>query len=474
MKEGYIPKNRRKKILFIADDLFLFSGCATIAREIVTGTSHYYNWVQIAAGISHPNAGQRIDVSDQVNQISGNTDSSVVLFPNNGYGDPRLLRHLLKTEKPDAILILTDPRYYQWLFQIENEIRKQCPIIYYNIWDELPYPMWNKSAYESCDGLLAISKQTENINKVVLGELTKDKIIKYIPHGIDETKFFPIGDKGLISKTKQGYFNGKEPKFIAFFNSRNIRRKCPSDLMVAWKLFLEGLTPEQQAETALLFHTDPIDQNGTDLIATREMLFGKKSNVYFTNKKLDTPDMNLLYNISDVTVLPSNNEGWGLSLTESMMAGTMIIANVTGGMQDQMRFEDKDGKWIQFNDKFPSNHFGKYKKHGEWAKPVFPNNLSLVGSVPTPYIWDTRLDFRELAKTIKEIYAIDAGQRNKFGLSGREWVLSDESMMSAKNMCKNMISGIDETLTNFKPSKSFEVIKVTEPVSQFINQPIIY
>lgn len=474
MKEGHTLKDQRKKILFIADDMFLFSGVATMAREIITGTSHHYNWVQIAAGIGHPNAGQRIDVSDQVNQISGNIDSSVVLYPNSGYGDPRLLRHLLKTEKPDAVLIFTDPRYYQWLFQIENEIRKQCPIIYYNIWDELPYPMWNKSAYASCDGLLAISKQTENINKVVLGALAKDKVIKYVPHGIDEKSFFPIDDSITISNTKRKYFDGKEPKFIAFFNSRNIRRKCPSDLMVAWKLFQENLTPEQKEDTALLFHTDAIDQNGTDLIATREMLFGKKSNVYFTNKKLDTPDMNLLYNISDVTVLPSNNEGWGLSLTESMMAGTMIIANVTGGMQDQMRFEDEEGKWIQFTPEFPSNHFGKYKKHGEWAKPIFPNNLSLVGSVPTPYIWDSRLDFRELAKTIGNIWIITPEKRKELGLKGREWAKSDESMMSAKNMCKNMILGIDETLNNFKPSKSFELVKVTEPDSQFINQPIIY
>jgi glycosyltransferase involved in cell wall biosynthesis len=53
--------------------------------------------------------------------------------------------------------------------------------------------------------------------------------------------------------------------------------------------------------------------------------------------------MNFLYNLADITVLPSNAEGWGLALTESMMAGTMIMATVTGGMQDQMRFEDENG-----------------------------------------------------------------------------------------------------------------------------------
>jgi hypothetical protein len=106
----------------------------------------------------------------------------------------------------------------------------------------------------------------------------------------------------------------------------------------------------------------------------------------------------------DVTALISSNEGWGLSLTEAMMCGKMIIANVTGGMQDQLRFEDETGKWIDFDEKFPSNHFGKYRKHGEWSEAVFPSNMSIVGSIPTPYIFDDRVDFRQVAEAIKKIY----------------------------------------------------------------------
>ncbi len=72
------------------------------------------------------------------------------------------------------------------------------------------------------------------------------------------------------------------------------------------------------------------------------------------------------------------NEGWGLSLTEALLVGNPIIANVTGGMQDQMRFSKK-GKWIDFDEKFPSNHNGTIKEHGEWAFPVYPTNRSIQG-----------------------------------------------------------------------------------------------
>ena len=40
-------------------------------------------------------------------------------------------------------------------------------------------------------------------------------------------------------------------------------------------------------------------------------------------------------------------KGWGLALTEAILAGNPIIANVTGGMQDQMRFEDSEGNWVE-------------------------------------------------------------------------------------------------------------------------------
>ena len=178
--------------------------------------------------------------------------------------------------------------------------------------------------------------------------------------------------------------------------------------------------------------------------------------------------------MADVTCLISSNEGWGLSLTESMMAGRMIIANVTGGMQDQLRFEDENGKWIDFNDKFCSNHFGTYKKHGEWGIGVFPTNMSIVGSIPTPYIFDDRCDFRDVAGAIKKVYELPSEERQAKGLKGREWVTSKESMMTAKHMCDNVIATFEETFSTFKPKKNFELIKTTKLPKNKIAHPLTY
>lgn len=468
-KEGYIPHNQRKKILLICDDVRFTSGISTMAKEIVIGTSHHFNWVQIAGAIKHPDKGKHFNLNDETNKFNNINDADITLYPVDGYGDPDFLRFIIKTEKPDALMIFTDPKYFVWLFNIENEIRKQIPIIYYNIWDNLPYPYYNKSFYESCDGLLAISKQTENINKVVLGDLAKNKVIKYVPHGINEKIFFPIYSDQFeylaLQEFKKQLFKDKKYDFVLLYNARNIRRKSIPDLLEAYKIFINQLTEQEAIKCAFVLHTHIRDENGTDLEAVRKYLFedDKRYNIIFDEKLYPSSQMNLLYNACDCTALVSSNEGWGLSLTESMMCGKSIIANVTGGMQDQLGFRDKDNKLIQFTKEFGSNHREKYKQSILGTYPVFPSNISLLGSIPTPYIYDDRCSSIHIAEGINYWYKIKVGKTNvkyeEFSESVRNFVTSDESMMSARWMCKNMIDGINETIENFTPRKPFELIQ---------------
>ena len=336
MIEGYIKKEDRKKILLLTDDIRVHSGVAQVGRETVTNTAHRYNWVQLAGAVKHPEKNQIQDLSEATNKEIGIEDASVVLYPCDGYGDEKLVRLVIEREKPDAILLITDPRYFEWLFNIEDEIRSQIPITYLNIWDDLPAPMYNQDFYDSCDALFGISKQTKNINEMVLGDKAKNKVIKYIPHGLNHKKFYQLeeNDKELINFKKQ-FHNSEGKEFTILFNSRNIRRKSIPDTILAWKLFLDKLPKNQRNKCQMVMHTQPIDQAGTDLPAVIRFLFPKEDhNIIMSHQKLTIEQMNLLYNNADGTILLSSAEGWGLSLTESLLTGTPIIANVTGGMQD--------------------------------------------------------------------------------------------------------------------------------------------
>ena len=44
----------KKKILLFSDDLRMSSGVGTMSREIVMGTVHKFDWVQVGGAIKHP------------------------------------------------------------------------------------------------------------------------------------------------------------------------------------------------------------------------------------------------------------------------------------------------------------------------------------------------------------------------------------------------------------------------------------
>ena len=475
MKEGYIPKEQRKRILLLCDDLRLHSGVGNVAKEMVTNTAHHYNWFNLGGAINHPEAGKRFDVSPDINKKMEIQDAEVIVQPNNGYGSADQIRQLMKEIKFDAIFLITDPRYFTWLFQIENEIRKQIPIIYLNIWDDYPAPMYNKAFYESCDALFGISKQTVNINRLVLGKKAEGKILKYVPHGLDSNTFFPLDSNNKDFNNFKNGIGVKNGDFVLFFNSRNIRRKQIPDTLLAFKYFKDKLPQEKQDKVKFILHTEPHSDHGTDLIAVKNYLFGEDDkSVLFSTSKLTREQLNYLYNIADAQILLTSNEGWGLSLTEAILAGTPIIANVTGGMQDQMRFVDDMNAWFTPDAVIPSNHTGKWKKHGEWAFPVFPTNRSIQGSIPTPYIWDDRCRAEDAAERITEVYNMSKEERKSRGLAGREWALGEEAGFTAQHMGERIIEGINELFNTWEPREYYEFINVNEEKLPTVPHNLLY
>ena len=473
----HIPKDKRKKILLISDDVRVHSGVATIAKEIVIHTAHHYNWVQIAGSINHPEKGKRLDLSKNTNELAKIDDSDVVLYPVDGYGNPQLLRNILRAENPDALFLITDPRYFMHIWSMEQEIRKSIPIAYLNIWDDYPAPMYNRPYYEACDLLMGISKQTVNINKLVLKGYEGNRIFRYIPHGKDITHFFPIDDSNLdYINFKNSLFKDKDPNFVLYFNSRNIRRKQIPDSLIAFRGFLDSLPEDKAKDCYMLLKTEKITDAGTDLPKVKEYFFDEKykNNVIFIDQRLTEQQLNWLYNLADAHILLTSNEGWGLANTEAILAGTPIIANVTGGMQDQMRFVDSNKNWFTPTPNIPSNHRGTFKEHGEWAFPVYPTSRSIQGSPPTPYIYDDRCRWEDAMERIKECYQLGRKELKRRGLKGREWALSDEAGFTSKHQAKRVIEAMDTLFKTWEPREKYELINANEYKGKFLNHKIIY
>ena len=459
----------KKKILLLADDLRMSSGVGTMSKEFVLGTLHHYDWVQIGGAIKHPDTGKIINMDESVRNDTGVKDASLTIYPTNGYGSQELVRELMDREKPDAILHYTDPRFWGWLYDMEHELRQNIPIFYYNIWDDWPAPHYNEFFYESCDLIMNISKQTVAIvNEVWKKHPPKDWQVTYLPHGVNEDYFYPISKFDEEYKQVEGIKKqliDDNVEFIVFYNNRNIRRKLPGDVIMAFKTFCDTLTKEEADKCALVMHTQPRDENGTDLPVVAKTL-APECKVYFSDRKLETNQLNWLYNMADVTINMASNEGFGLGTCESLMAGTPIIVNVTGGLQDQCGFKLND-EFVTYKDYDEIKSFHddrKWKENqdltwGNWVKPIWPSNRSLQGSLPTPYIFDDRCRFDDAGYAIKEWYDEGEEKREEYGLEGHDFVKGDESMMSAKMMSQNFIDHMDNAFDKWSPRKRFSIFK---------------
>ena len=458
---------KKKKILLLSDDLRMASGIATMSKELVLGTVDKYDWFQVGAAINHPDAGKILDVSEDIRKNYGVADANVKILPWNGYGNPDLIRQLINSEQPDAIVHFTDPRYWTWLYDIEHEIRQNVPLLFYAIWDDLPDPLYNRNYYESSDWIGCISRQTYGIIKRLSAlddkptwKPKKDWQVGYVPHGINSNIYKPTN---VPDEFRNRILKGKEYDFILYWSNRNIRRKQPADVIHSFKLFCDKIGKEKADKVCLLMHTQPVDENGTDLPAVVEAI-APNYNIVFSDSRMPVEELNLIYNMVDCTINIANNEGFGLATAESVVAGTPIIVNVTGGLQDQCGFK-LDGKYLTHEDYIKIGSLHQWREwegkleHGEWAYPIWSRALALAGSVPTPYIWDDRVDNYEVAEVIEKVYNTPKPDRKAAGLKGREEFLGNMGL-SHTNMCDTLVEGIEATFENWKPRERFEVFKI--------------
>ena len=75
----------------------------------------------------------------------------------------------------------------------------------------------------------------------------------------DDNIFFPINSEhpsyGKLLTFKEKLYKESDPKFVLFWNNRNIRRKSPGDIILAYKKFAESIPEEDRNNILLLMHS---------------------------------------------------------------------------------------------------------------------------------------------------------------------------------------------------------------------------
>lgn len=410
------------KILYISDDPRMPSGYGRIGFAVCKYLREKGHQVVIMGGVSHPGPFQPL------------AWEGVTIWPVQGYGNMEQLRYLLRREKPDVTLINADPRFFvDNAFKIDNEIRRICPLVFYHLWDDTPFPVFNVPLYRCCDGIITATKFTFDMLQSRAEEFALPPV-HYAPIGFDLNVYRPLADEEK-AKFRTDFFKsvqGNKPydenkiKFIVGFIGRFGHRKRIPDIISAFKKFAEG-----KDDVLLIVHSTIQDEGG-NLLYLHQQLFSGIPLIISSMGGQPDPVINHLYNLFSVSVNLSDAEGFGMPLAESMAAGTPVIAAKNSG---PMGFVNDANGWL-----------------------LEPSITSLVGSGIVPYINERIVSEDAMVVALQEAYS-NPTLRAKKAANCRGTIMRDYNVV---DMTQNIERILIETKEKWQPYPNYTVSSFPE------------
>ena len=415
--------NKKIKVFVLSDMILSPSGVGTQTKYMIDALvkTGRYQFICFGGAIKHQSY-DPIKIDEY--------GDDVIIYPVNGYGTPESIRSVLRTHKPDMLWFMTDPRFYEWLWDIENEVRPLVPMIYYHVWDNYPYPSYNKPHYESCDVVVSISKVTDDIVRTVAPNVES----YHIPHAVDNDIFSKKEEAELaVFKKEHGL---DEDKFIVFWNNRNARRKQSGTLALWFSEFAEEVGPEN---VCLIMHTDPKDLHGQDLETILNDHNYDDGRILISRNKVPPTHLSMMYNMADCTVNISDAEGFGLATLESLSCETPIIVTMTGGLQEQVT----DGE--------------------EWfGIGIEPASKATIGSQEVPYIHEDRISKEDFIAALHKMYNMTAEEREELGARGTAHVNKNYNFEDFKNKWIKLMDKVVEERGSWTTRKNYSPWEIKE------------
>lgn len=412
------------KILTISDHPLSPSGVGTQTRYVIESLldSGNFSVISLGGAIKH---------QDYTPQKTEKYKDDWTIFPVDGYGNQDMIRSLLRTEKPDVIWFMTDPRFYGWLWMMAQEIRPLVPMVYYHVWDNFPAPRFNKKFYDSNDKIFTISKVTDEIVRA-----TTDAVeTEYLPHAVEPDIFSPVTVEAKNKLREDMLPEHDRDKFIVFWNNRNARRKMSGSICWWFAEWAKKVGPEN---VMMIMHTNPTDVHGQDLVYIINETGLTEGTIQLSTQKMPPEALANMYQISDLTANISDAEGFGLATLESLSCGVPIIVNMTGGLQEQVT----DGE----------NWFGV---------GIEPSSKAVIGSQDVPYIFEDRISKEDFMAALDKLYNMSPEERTELGLAGRKHVEQNYNFKQFKERWVSAMLEVHEKMGSWDDRtgyQSWEVI----------------
>jgi glycosyltransferase involved in cell wall biosynthesis len=376
--ESYFNKEKRTKkvILAISDIPLAATGVAVQFNQLITyliGTGEFQFYV-IGGAVKHPDMDVKV------------LNDDFILEPCVGQGNKDVVKARLTDLQPDAVFIFTDPHQYVYLWEMADEVHQVCPILYWHVWDNDPYPDCNTVWYQGTDFIGTISQLTHGLVSSKFPEKTK-----YIPHTFAPNLYFPLPQESK-RRASEFFYKERVDHYKMLWVNRNGHRKQLNELLPTFKMFLDWLEKKEgHRNSTLLLRTEIHDPEGPNVQANINAL-QLQDNVIMIDEKLDYPLMNILYNSADLNLNISKAEGFGLTLLTAMNTKTLCAGVMTGGMKEQLV------------DPVTGEKFGI---------PIKVHHRNLVGSQLVPYIYEDYASREDILAAMIQAYSMSEEDREE-------------------------------------------------------------
>jgi glycosyltransferase involved in cell wall biosynthesis len=251
-----------------------------------------------------------------------------LMEPSDAHGNKMFLR-AVDTGEYDIVWILNDmyvtTRVAEDLHKIILHKKKKGlkvpTIIYYYPVDCQVVPEGG-AMLKVADINVAYTEHGARMTRLSMPEVAQN--LKEIPHGVDSSIFKPISKEKALKYRKEALGADEDTFVIANVNRNTTRKQIPYSLL-AFKEFRKTV-PNSVYYIHAAFH----DQGGDLLLAARDLGFELSKDVIFPvnygpGNGVSDYDLNCLYNSADMFLSTHLGEGWGLTISEAMAAGTPVI-----------------------------------------------------------------------------------------------------------------------------------------------------
>lgn len=205
-------------------------------------------------------------------------------------------------------------------------------------WKQRAHRFFLSRAFRFVDAFLAIGSANR---EYYLAMGVPDRKIFHVPYTVDNDRF--IAAASLVQKERDAVrirFGMPSDKPVVLYASKFMRRKHPDDLIRAAAL----LRDRGYDFSVLMIGSGEMDAELRLLVEDLKL-----TNVVFGGF-INQAELPRVYAASDVFVLPSENEPWGLIVNEVMCAGLPVIVSQKVGCVPDLVKDGINGYHMKFGD----------------------------------------------------------------------------------------------------------------------------